>query len=554
MKSLTPHLIILITIFISGFSFAQKPELFWGYNKGSFTINPDEKVLAVQTETYDGGYTILDWKVTIDGLSKKGKGSYLNKEISPWIQQFRKDSVYILLEVTYIKVATHKKGKIKQDFFFSNPIYPEDLTKPYVGFILIDKNAENNRNLFDAGNPESLLGIILKNPLPSPAFMSDETFNDIRKQNSKTPFIYSKGFQSDAPFVSEKLDEQGRIVDSIKRVDEGYYSFIYPAPKEYAYDLTEITRLVLFLDTVENPSTQEKYMGISRIGLAKKYPNSNKYDIVLTFSYHEFIEMNHFHILVEADSLMTQKLTNKDSYFQTEFKDTCIKTTFEKLISEGRNHVYFPYFSSLPDRTQERKSEVIAHLYEEVSTFNLNNSLAYGQNVGLYFDSVNYILGPESDIPFTNEYGEDSLVNNSDGTIVFVYPPRDTIITWVETDSIHVYVQYELERNDLLHSSFVAKSIYFTNRFGTKTIPFLEFYLEKNNSEIRSNYSNLEIANLAYFQKEFQLSNLRCTQQIAKTVNDSPRILKSENKKDLTYLFSEFNLEKKGNLLNVQMK
>ncbi|WP_430405592.1 hypothetical protein [Fluviicola sp.] len=535
--------------------FSQEPQLFWGASNGKSGICPEESMLAIQTETYEGGYTILDWEMSIENQIKKGNGSYLSKEISPWIHEFRKDSLKIAIRVNYRNNHTNRHSTLQNHFFLTNSIYKSDLTKSYSGFILIDKNEANYEALFNADNPKSFLGMIYQNSLPSPAFMSDQLVNDIRAKNPETTFLQSTGYQSNVPLISTQLDSLGRIVDSIRKLDEGYYAFIYPNPKEYAYDLTDITRIILILDTVENPKTREKYVGISRNGLAKKYPKSGKYEIVLTFSYSEFMNFSGFHLLLETDRIITQKLTDPNSYYQTEFKEKCLQTTAKNLSSEKRDYNYFPYFTNFPDRRDQKKSLLVSHLYEDVGKFKLDNAHAYN-NVNLLFDHVNYILGEESDVPLTNEYGDPLEKILDGGAIVFVYPPRDTIITWVETDSIKVYVHYQLELNDESIPVLQAHTLYFAKQVGSQNIAFLEFILEEK-SDWKSPYYSMELFNreyYGYFDKEFPVSGLQWVELIAQTFNKNPSILKPGNKKDTALLFQEFNLEKKGNLLNIQLK
>lgn len=546
--------LLILCIHFSVFkAYTQEPQLFWGASNGKSGICPEERVLAIQTETYEGGYTILDWEMNIENQVKKGNGSFLSKEISPWIHEFRKDSLKIVIRVNYRNNTTKSNSAIQNSYFLTNSIYQSDLTKPYSGFILIDKNEANYQALFNTDNPKSLLGMIHQNALPSPAFMSDQQVNDIRAKNPETTFLVSTGYQSNVPLKSTKLDPLGRIVDSIRKLD-GYYSFIYNSPKEYAYDLKDITRIILILDTVENSKTHEKYVGVSRLGLAKKYPNSDKYDIVLTFSYSEFMNLSHFNLLLEADPYITQKLTGQNSYYRNEFKEKSLRTNTEILFSEERYYKYFPYFKNYDN--DWRKYRLLSHLYEDVSKFKLDNTHAFNRNAGKSFEQINYILGEESDVPLTNEYGDPMEKILDDGAVVFVYPPRDTIITWVETDSIKVYIHYQLELTLELMPVLQAQTMYFVKQVGNLNIPFLEFTLEEN-SNWRSPYYDMQLFSRDYsghFEEKFPVAALEWVGFIAQTFNQKPVILRNRNKKDIALLFQEFNLEKNGNLLNVKEK
>jgi hypothetical protein len=546
--------LLILCIHFSVFkAYTQEPQLFWGASNGKSGICPEERVLAIQTETYEGGYTILDWEMNIENQVKKGNGSFLSKEISPWIHEFRKDSLKIVIRVNYRNNTTKSNSAIQNSYFLTNSIYQSDLTKPYSGFILIDKNEANYQALFNTDNPKSLLGMIHQNALPSPAFMSDQQVNDIRTKNPETTFLVSTGYQSNVPLKSTKLDPLGRIVDSIRKLDV-YYSFIYNSPKEYAYDLKDITRIILILDTVENSKTHEKYVGVSRLGLAKKYPNSDKYDIVLTFSYSEFMNLSHFNLLLEADPYITKKLTGQNSYYRNEFKEKSLRTNTENLFSEERYYKYFPYFNNYDN--DWRKYRLLSHLYEDVSKFKLDNTHASNRNAGKSFEQINYILGEESDVPLTNEYGDPMEKILDDGAVVFVYPPRDTIITWVETDSIKVYIHYQLELTLELMPVLQAQTMYFVKQVGNLNIPFLEFTLEEN-SNWRSPYYDMQLFSQDYsghFEEKFPVTALEWVGFIAQTFNQKPVILRNGNKKDIALLFQEFNLEKNGNLLNVKEK
>lgn len=59
-------------------------------------------------------------------------------------------------------------------------------------------------------------------------------------------------------------------------------------------------------------------------------------------------------------------------------------------------------------------------------------------------EMVTYLgkLGPQSDVPLTDEYGDPQIKTNPDGTQEYVYPPRDTL--WFSSKDI---VQYRLKED-----------------------------------------------------------------------------------------------------------
>ncbi len=79
-------------------------------------------------------------------------------------------------------------------------------------------------------------------------------------------------------------------------------------------------------------------------------------------------------------------------------------------------------------------------------------------------------LGPQSDIPFANIFGEDSTLSFPDGTLQYVYPPQDTLVyspyhDWKLIENIAGYESssgklYWMLGNEARNSGFSAEALY----------------------------------------------------------------------------------------------
>ncbi|MNU55060.1 hypothetical protein D3C71_441270 [compost metagenome] len=428
--------------------------------------------------------------------------------------------------------------------------YESPVRKP-IGVKIIDRNEANYEALFNPNNPQSLLGILVQNTVPLPQFANEQTINRIRLAEPGIIFYEHEGPQATRPLTT-RPDSSGKVTDSLIQIN-GVYCYAYPPTSKDYYELSNISRLILYLDTVQNEETHEKYIGISRIGLAKKYASSDKYDIVLSFSFSAFARMSQYELIVKANDRLNAKLTDSKSYYRNAFKDSCLHLRTENL-SHFPGYYFFPgyYVPTSHDPIIFPRMFVAEHLFHYGSSgfgihrINFEFSDSKKDTLHNYFDVLKIIPGPESDLPITDQYGNDSTVIYPDGTICFIYPPRDSVVTWVETEPIRVYIHYLMERDKMGKKCFRAKTFYFTTETKGYNIPFLAFSLGTNKAlDVRLGWDDFQDD---IFQSKIETSGM----EWFKFINAETPVLNTKVKGDIHYLFEQFYLEKDGNnLLNL---
>lgn len=432
--------------------------------------------------------------------------------------------------------------------------YETPVRKP-LGVKIIDRTEANYEALFNPDNPQSLLGILIQNVIPVPQFANEQTINRIRLAEPGIVFYEHEGPQATRPLTSTKPDRSGNVTDSVIQIN-GVYSYVYPPTSKDYYELSNISRLVLYLDTVQNEETKEKYIGICRIGLAKKYAGSDKYDIVLSFSFPVFARMNQYELIVKANPGLNAKLTDSKSYYRNAFRDSCLQLRAENL-KNFPGYYFFPgyYVPTSHDLGAFPRMFVTEHLFHYgasgfgIHHINFEFSDYKKDTLSHYFDDLKIIPGPEPNLPLVNQYGDDSLYISPDGTITFVYPPIDSVVTWVEAKSIQVYVHYVMERDDLGEKWFRAKKFYFTTENKGYRIPFLVFLLGDNRSfDVRLGWGD-------FYQDIFQSKMEVPEMEWFKFLHAETPVLNTKVQKDIHVLFEQFYLEKDGkNLLHLPFR
>lgn len=427
--------------------------------------------------------------------------------------------------------------------------YESPVRKP-VGVKIIDRTKANYEALFNPENPQSLLGILIQNVIPLPQFASEQTINRIRAAEPGIVFYEHDGPQATRPLFITQPDRSGNPTDSVIEIN-GVLSYVYPVTSKDYYELSNISRLVLYLDTVQNEETHEKYIGISRIGLAKKYADSDKYDIILSFSFPAFARMNQYELIVKANTGLNAKLTDSQSYYRNDFRDSCLRIRTETL-DNFPGYYFFPgyYIPTSYDNVLFSRQFAAEHLFHYGSSgfgihhLNFEFSDYKKDTLSHHFADLKIIPGPESNLPLSNQYGDDSLYISPDGVITFVYPPIDSVVTWVEAKSIQVYVHYSMERNEIGEKFFRAKKFYFTTESKGYRIPFLVFLLGENRFfDVLLEWKEF---NYDIFQPKMEVSEMSWL----KLIHAETPILNTTIQKDIRVLFEQFNLEKDGkNLL-----
>lgn len=110
-------------------------------------------------------------------------------------------------------------------------------------------------------------------------------------------------------------------------------------------------------------------------------------------------------------------------------------TILRTHIMNGDIQVFSPYN---PADFNVRDGDQLKYPVLPEPGLNFYTDSAFRQKMFFYIGS----LGPQSTIPLTNQYGEDSVIMTADGIEEKVYPPRDT--TWIVTKDV---MQYRLKED-----------------------------------------------------------------------------------------------------------
>jgi hypothetical protein len=318
-----------------------QPQIYWG-GSSSLTVNYSSKVLQAKYGpgiSLNIGFEVLHWKVLSEDKVLTGKGTKLTDEAMTFIKSISEEQ-----KVTIELLAKSNLGQevtLKKDFKTANcnPMWfqPEEFTGE---MIIIDRN-EKNKALFDSNDPLSLMGLLANNELRQVKFMSPPTADRIRKAGNKllsvpVPVEEDCFFMYMNPLIDED-PESPDFGEPLERIDPntGYAEYIYPEIDSFFYDVQDISRIIVFKDTVTNAVTGEKYIGIDRLGFAKKYPGEKKYDVVFTLDYQELVKMDGYKALVRLSDM--EKTWLLDSLqFLSELE---MRANYEVdyLVSQGDN-------------------------------------------------------------------------------------------------------------------------------------------------------------------------------------------------------------------------
>ena len=112
-------------------------------------------------------------------------------------------------------------------------------------------------------------------------------------------------------------------------------------------------------------------------------------------------------------------------------------TIIRQHVLNGDLTVFSPY-NPLGFGFGARDGDQLKYPIEPEPGLNFYTDSNYRETMVYYFGR----LGPQSDIPLTDEYGDPIIINNPDGTQEYKYPPRDTV--WYNSSDI---IQYRLKED-----------------------------------------------------------------------------------------------------------
>ncbi len=269
------------------------PHLCWGGNWGSYALveNTAETFLKIENENnlFIGGltYNITNWQVKIANEVIIGTGNLLSEDVKKLIYSKGTRKVEVNISVNYTSNLL-KPGRLSGNFIAINPYANQIPSKNDI--YIIDKDS-TNMELFDETNPISLLSAI-KYQAGRYSPSSEQRLEYLnyhvaeRLINDKQQLFYDLDLEGDDMLIeTDTLSPNYGFEKTIE--NKGIISYVYPQRIPHYFDLTDITRFVFYRSEIIDPITQLKSYTISHIGIAKKYNNAEKYDVVLVLPMHE---------------------------------------------------------------------------------------------------------------------------------------------------------------------------------------------------------------------------------------------------------------------------
>jgi hypothetical protein len=489
-----------------------EPQLYWGLSGDGEEAAPEETNFFVRNRHdyepyYNQSFRPTEWTVSIGEASVKGTGNKLSKEVSDLIYAQKQKEVSVKITSAYIS-NSNSKGNVSARFKVINPYFMGEISNGRV--FVIDKDSLNT-SLFDENDPFSLISQIQSNYITESIGMSKSTAERLTRGNQSLEFYYSE------PIPVPMADSQGNLSFKVLPDSSMEYDY-YPRQIRY-YDKSNITRLVFYENTHIDPISQQKVTTISHVGLAKRYPNNNKYDIVMLIPFSQLTTCSDLgDIYKESNNPSLQKLLSEVNRTQT-------KESKKSSYTSGNSFTNFNLYS-YPDFPFQ---VVRDHFSMKI------------------FDSIYYYV-EQSNVPLVDTYGDPLVQMTDDGFEQYVYPEPDTIVyrAYINPKDMRTFLKYELRTNNKTPQLVVSDVVY-TYKTHDEDYAFCSISLDNLPWEL----SNIFSENPIYIDELKWKYELRVAIEKAKTYS----LL---SKKDIKSLGKEFNLDvlmgRPANLLGVSDK
>jgi hypothetical protein len=399
-------------------------------------------------------YKILKWDLILNKMTYSGLGNILSEDVLTLINnEAQKNASFpIGLRIVYRDqrnelFSIEKKCDVQSLIYLTNTDEYKNLWN-HSKLIVLEK-AKDTEELFNESNPFSLVSLIRQNKIQDAYPMPISTSERLMALGQKILCFYM-------PYNFHPIIESDSMNPNygFERIDE-YGDFVYPKAQAFCYDLNSIDCIIIFLKDTDEIKPHMLTDTISHIAFCKKYGKNEKYEVVLSFPFHENLLNQGIISFQEATEFSTTEMINLQNKLAASKKvnykaggwsihESCRIINFEKLVFDQliRYEIYPP---------QKFSAQAIGFMpafhYQAVPEVIKTFSNA--------FDSVNYetlIV----DVPLTNQNGEDSVVVNEKGVSEFVYPVEykinkihlKTNFDYQNTTPIKVVFKYELKLND----------------------------------------------------------------------------------------------------------
>jgi len=478
-----------------------EPELFWGVTPVQYRPAVEDKLLVLKSKDVlcigDVKYRINDWKVTVGNYELSGKGNKLSDEVQMLIFAQRSSKVLVKIHVNYTSTIP-LSGTITGQFTVTNPYFENEIS--FQDVIIIDKDSTNNI-LFDENNPFSLLRNIISG-LDNGYFgykfipLTEQQANRIdptKKMLQARLLSESDVSLANDDTLSIEFGEDKTVFNGID------YKYQYPERRAIYYDTKDITRLIFFKSEFIDAQTKQLTTTISHIGLAKKYNNQEKFDIVSIIPFDEISSYKDISEIV---------VENKSPESYIKLIDEINKTqTKENRLADFR---YYRRYQSFP----------FTNLFSDHNSYIPNN----------VFDSVIYYLD-------TTVMDYDSLGN---------LLPSGKYITRIDTIVYNIYANSSLIKPFFKYSrtdktSFERSYIIYAIQTPKGLFSYCEVPLN-DQPEPLSKIMYRGSLNLPYPHYRYSIDDFEWKKEL-RTVLSGKRPYDLTNKKDIKLLEKEFYLD-----------
>ena len=434
----------------------------------------------------------------------------------------------------------------------------------YVSFV--DKN-EKTKHIFDKNDPLSLISLIEKNIINT-EILDSIIYKRIKTLNPTTLFSeteYKRRDNDGLPFI--KKDSLG---NEITVSHNGVLEPVLEEPCKIRLDFNDITRLVIYEDSIKDEITGSNKLEITKLGFAKKYPKSEKYDVVFTVPFEQIQKLDAFKAFIKLDSSDVSRLMNDTAtfYYKWNFLNKGKANSLPKmkrnddslvLNSETYNYLEVPAFNFFLGRNNEN------YFHDGYNNYNNEFKLLFEYPkffVTLTNDEI-YTSNLESEKyeyqPVDVDGSPLSVLNPMTGEQMFVVDPitgielplvqgKQKAISYIYNDNPTFYLQYDFMYNDSLDKG--NNNAYIESIIVTKNAPELngELITHKFDLYKKANDKGRYGVNLNFdpivdkFVIKNYTSTLPCFQELNKQLKKRKR-LDVNISKDVKKIMQTFNLD-----------
>lgn len=475
------------------------PELYWGNARDGEEASMGEPFLNVRYDesvVLNKSFEILGWEASFDNKLLGGTGTLLSESFFDLLERSAEDTVDVIITVNYKMIGDSKQRKTSAFFKVPNPLNTGVTLSDVCKVTIIDKS-DNNKDIFDATNPTSLMGMLKGNFFPLSYGMTDFTKKRFEKEGLT---VHSRNYLAVNPIASRSKPGEDSVV-YYPFTDE--YVVLYHPGLSKTYSVESISRIVLFEDEIENSITKEKYLGIKYIGLCSKANSSSKYDVVAVIPYDELCQMK------------------SASFFQKyEFNADDSVAKYSSNVLEDINFYlwnYAPYNNKTPGESgyyygsvgsdswfndDENRMTLMSDINYAINhaNFNYPNSFELEDSVKFNFTDLKFYQGPLTDPiksmdPIKMENDEDSVMYDpiSDEFVVIYYPGEQFI--YKALADYDVYHQYIINSQDLSHPTL--KCVYFALNNGKDSATVMAIPMENPNYDYELENIQYRLASVA---------------------------------------------------------